>query len=237
MANIQNPNGFEANETIDGVNDIMHIFQPGSSGVRRNKRIILNTLKAFFQTVIAAVSGNIVTFSGSAAIQDSGVAVADVGLNSTHRGLVAGNPHVVTKSEVSLSAVPNTDFTTPVGSNTTHRTTNNGSDHSFIDQDVKSTAGPTFIDGKRLVTSANYLHQSANITENEIYDKLSSFLPNIGDEIKVSGCTLTYIITRLKRTGASELTMYSFNVASGGILDFTIVDGDSSVFSGISIIW
>jgi len=44
-----------------------------------------------------------------------------VGLNTTHRGLVTGNPHVVTKSEVGLSAVPNTDFTTPVANNTTHR--------------------------------------------------------------------------------------------------------------------
>ena len=85
MSDIQNPNGFEIHETIDGVNDIMHIFQPGSGGTRRNKRIILDTLKVFFQTVISAVSGNIVTFSGSAAIQDSGVAVSDI--SNAYKGL------------------------------------------------------------------------------------------------------------------------------------------------------
>jgi len=36
---------------------------------------------------------------------------ANVVLNDTHRGLVSGNPHVVTKTEVGLSNVPNTDCT------------------------------------------------------------------------------------------------------------------------------
>ena len=119
MANIQNPDGFEINETIDGVNDIMHIFQPGSGGTRRNKRIILNTLKVFFQTVISAVSGNIVTFSGSAAIQDSGVAVTDIATNTaaiipntTHRGSDGTNHFNLLNSLKGMNHVVLTNYDT-----------------------------------------------------------------------------------------------------------------------------
>jgi len=46
---------------------------------------------------------------------------AAVGLNTTHRGLT-NNPHSVDKTDVGLSAVPNTDFTTAVGLNTVKET-------------------------------------------------------------------------------------------------------------------
>lgn len=144
MANIQNPNGFEANETIDGVNDIMHIFQPGSSGTRRNKRIILNTLKVFFQFITGGTLNNIVTIGSSEELQDSGVAVADVGTNTTHR-TSDGKDHsdvVLNNTHRSSDGKNHSD----VVLNNTHRSSN-GSDHTFIDQDVKVAAGPTFNGG------------------------------------------------------------------------------------------
>ena len=39
---------------------------------------------------------------------------SDIALNNTHRGIVSGNPHVVTKSDVSLGNVVNSDTTTTV---------------------------------------------------------------------------------------------------------------------------
>ncbi len=45
----------------------------------------------------------------------------DITAANTHRGLVAGNPHQVTKAEVGLGNVPNTDFTAEVTANTTAR--------------------------------------------------------------------------------------------------------------------
>jgi len=48
----------------------------------------------------------------------------------THEADVA-NPHSVTKTQVGLSNVPNTDFTSAVSANTTHRTSD-GTDHSHV---------------------------------------------------------------------------------------------------------
>ncbi len=112
MSDIQNPSGFELNETIDGANDLMHIHQPGSAGTRRNKRIIVDTLKAFFQIVIGAVSGNIVTFNGSASIQDSGVAVADIGDNTTHRSSDGKSHFDVANSLKGMNRIVLTNYTT-----------------------------------------------------------------------------------------------------------------------------
>lgn len=119
MANIQNPNGFEANETIDGVNDIMHIFQPGSAGTRRNKRIILNTLKVFFQIITGGTLNNIVTIGSSEELQDSGVAVADIGanttasgLNTTHRGSDGTDHFNLLNSLKGMNHVVLTNYTT-----------------------------------------------------------------------------------------------------------------------------
>ena len=233
MANIQNPNGFEANETIDGVNDIMHIFQPGSSGVRRNKRIILNTLKAFFQIITGGTQDNIVTIDGSEGIQDSGVAVGGIaantaasGLNTTHRGS-DGKNHSDVVSNTAATAL-----------NTTHRSSD-GSDHSFIDQDVKSTAGPTFIDGKRLVTSANYLYDSTN--EDVVFDKLSPFIPDVGNEMMITGGFkdsggITYILSRAKKESSSVIKLYCITIA-GSVSAIDMVDGQTGHSVQISASW
>jgi len=250
MANIQNPNGFEANETIDGVNDIMHIFQPGSSGVRRNKRIILNTLKAFFQIITGGTQDNIVTIGSSEEIQDSGVAVADIGLNNTHRGS-DGKNHSDVVSNTAATALNTThrssdgknhsdvvSNTAATALNTTHRSSD-GSDHSFIDQDVKSTAGPTFIDGKRLVTSANYLYDSTN--EDVVFDKLSPFIPDVGNEMMITGGFkdsggITYILSRAKKESSSVIKLYCITIA-GSVSAIDMVDGQTGHSVQISASW
>ena len=52
MSDIQAPNAFETNETLDGAADIMEVYQPGSGGIRRNKKAFLNTLGMFFRSFI-----------------------------------------------------------------------------------------------------------------------------------------------------------------------------------------
>ncbi len=92
MAEIQAPNGYETNEAIDGANDIMEVFQPGSAGTRRNKKALLNVLKAFFSSLAAGAAGRIVTLTAGGAVQDSTVNISDVNDNTTHR-TSDGNDH------------------------------------------------------------------------------------------------------------------------------------------------
>lgn len=63
-------------------------------------------------------------------VDGNGADHTDVASNTTHRGRT-NDPHNVTKAQVDLSNVPNTNFTTPVGSNTTHRGSS-GTDHSNV---------------------------------------------------------------------------------------------------------
>jgi hypothetical protein len=70
-----------------------------------DKNINNYTLKTDFETVSGTVDSN----------------TTAIGLNTTHRETIVGNPHQVTKSEVGLGNVPNTDFTSQVNANTTHR--------------------------------------------------------------------------------------------------------------------
>jgi len=78
-----------------------------------------------------------------------------IGLNTTHRGLVAGNPHVVTKAEVGLTDVDDTtdllkppstaqilidgDQDTAIGLNTTHRGLVTGNPHVVTKAEVGLT--------------------------------------------------------------------------------------------------
>lgn len=60
MSDIQAPNAFETNETLDGAVDIMEVYQPGSGGIRRNKKAFLDTLKTFFHNNIIKTLNSIV---------------------------------------------------------------------------------------------------------------------------------------------------------------------------------
>ena len=65
---------------------------------------------------------------------------ADVASNTTHRGLT-NDPHSVTKSQVGLANVPNTDFSSPVNSNTIHRGTDGTADHSVVSSNKSHVDG------------------------------------------------------------------------------------------------
>jgi len=53
-----------------------------------------------------------------------------------HSELITGNPHSVTKANVGLSSVPNTDFTSAVASNTAHKNTITGNPHAINLSDI-----------------------------------------------------------------------------------------------------
>ena len=88
-------------------------------------------------------------------VRDAASAAEAVALNTAHRGLVAGNPHVVTVAELSLDNVDNTtdllkppstaqilidgDQDTAIGLNTTHRGLVAGNPHAVTKAEVGLT--------------------------------------------------------------------------------------------------
>jgi len=113
--------------------------------------------------------------------------------NSTELGLATSsdltthtsdltNPHTVTKTQVGLSNVPNTDFTTSVGLNTTHRTsdgknhsdvvlnnahrTGTGSDHSDV---ATNTTHRGLTNNPHTVTAAQVGSGTAQWNANQLY--------------------------------------------------------------------
>ena len=112
-----------------------------------NKAILDATNASFTTTISAAIDANTakvgITVGQAAAIVANTAKVgittqqtADIVSANAHRAIVAGNPHSVTKAEVGLSIVPNTDFTTPVANNTAHRGIITGNPHQVTKAEV-----------------------------------------------------------------------------------------------------
>jgi len=123
---------------------------------------------------------------------------SDVEANTTHRGVVEGNPHDVTKSEVGLSAVPNTDFTTPVSNNTDHRGLTDDP-HDVTKTQVGLSAVPN-TDFTSAVAD-NTAHKTRDGSEH------SDVVTNNG---KVTNANHTGDVT-----GSAELTIGALKVATG----------------------
>ncbi len=84
MSDIQTPNGLEVNEALASTNE-MEVYQSASGGVRRNKRALLSVLKTFFTTITVGTptSGDILTSTGAALPQGSGVKVTEIADNAS----------------------------------------------------------------------------------------------------------------------------------------------------------
>jgi len=81
------------------------------------------------------------TVSGGTGGTTDHTELSNIGTNThvqidTHIANITTNPHSVTKTNVGLSSVPNTDFTTPVGNNTTHRGLTTGNPHSVTKTEI-----------------------------------------------------------------------------------------------------
>lgn len=106
--------------TLSGSIDLNTAHRTTTSGnphqVSKSDVGLGNVPNTDFTDSVADNTNNIATLSGTV---DSNTTA--IGLNTTHRETVVGNPHQVTKSEIGLGNVPNTDFTSQVSANTTHR--------------------------------------------------------------------------------------------------------------------
>jgi len=72
----------------------------------------------------------------------------DIVSANTHRGIVSGNPHQVTKTEIGLSNVPNVDFTSPVSLNTAAR-------HSHLNSAILDATNASFTTTQAAAIVAN----------------------------------------------------------------------------------
>ena len=153
---------------------------------------------------------------------------------SSHEGNIL-NPHSVTKTQVGLSNVDNTSDTdkpvsiatqtalnlkapqTEVDLNTTHRTSD-GSDHSFINQDVKTTSDPTF-NSAEITTRLNFADT------NELKIQLNGSAANyygVSKLTAINGGDGLYKIT----TGATSAGEFALD-SGGSIKLFIDKDGNS----------
>jgi hypothetical protein len=83
-------------------------------------------------------------------------------------------------------------------------------------------------------------------TENEIFDYLSTSVPNVNDEILLTGaCELNYsavyrpfVVSRAKRISTGVIYVYGFNPDAGDRKISTLTDGSGAgAFDNISIAW
>jgi trimeric autotransporter adhesin len=95
-----------------------------------NKTILDATQESFTTTLLQAINTN------SAKVGITTQQASDIEAANSHRAIVAGNPHMVTKAEVGLGNVPNTDFTSSVQAHTAHVNTVTGNPHAVTKADV-----------------------------------------------------------------------------------------------------
>ncbi len=126
--------------------------------------------------------------------------------------------------------------------NNTHRASD-GSDHTFIDQDVKIAATPTFahitsngnaVFGAKRITSANFIYDST-ASFNDIFDKLAPFIPINADVMLLNGAAGASIVTHAIRTDGTTITIY-FMLLSGSLGSLAIIDGAVTTTT-IAISW
>ncbi len=84
------------------------------------------------------------------------------------------------------------------------------------------------------ITSDNYLHDAA-ATYNEIFDKLSPFIPDTNNEMLLSGGFTSNVVSRVKRKDATTVTIY-YLTSGGSIANTDFGDGVATTTS-ISIAW
>lgn len=89
------------------------------------------------------------------------------------------------------------------------------------------------------ITSDNYLH--ADTTQDVVFDKLSPFLPNIGDTMMMTGGGETstgaeFIISRAERNSATVIRFYIYSITSS-VTSTTDATNGSATSIKISASW
>ena len=95
-----------------------------------NKLILDNTTASFTTELVTTIATNTakvgITPTQASAIVD----------NTAHRNILTGNPHHVTKADIGLNNVPNTDFTSAVTNSVNHIATVTGNPHQVTKAEV-----------------------------------------------------------------------------------------------------
>ena len=235
MSDIQTPNGLEANETLVGATDEIEVYQPASGGIRRNKRAFLDTLKTFFQIITGGVLNNIVTFGGSSNIQDSGVAVADIGSNTTHRGS-DGSDHDFLDQDVKSTATPvYTGLDLKGVAADQDRNIKFASDAN-LDWDESDDV---FRVDKRTIRPVQSQTFTAGTTLGTWFSAFDLSIPNTGDKILLSGGGATAIQINTyflaERTNATTITISGYIFTGGGATSIVAVSGSGTGGPGLDI--
>ena len=87
----------------------------------------------------------------------------------------------------------------------------------------------TLFDSVRRITSANYLHETS--TENDIFDKLNSFIPTVGNIMKIGGVLsiggTAIHVNHVERTSSTEMTFRGLS-GSATLRETVITNGDGT---------
>ena len=81
-------------------------------------------------------SANLAVQANTAKVGITTTEQTDISSNSAHRTTTSGNPHDVTKTDIGLGNVANTDLTPSVNSNSAHRVTISGNPHNVTKADI-----------------------------------------------------------------------------------------------------
>jgi len=110
IANLNNPHSVaKADVGLSNVDNTSDVNKPVSTAQQTALDGKVDDSQVLTNVPLGAV------FTDSDTVYDDTAIQAEVDLNTTHRGLVVGNPHAVTKTEVGLSNVDNTsDINKPV---------------------------------------------------------------------------------------------------------------------------
>lgn len=101
-------------------------------------------------------------------------------------------------------------------------------------EDVKyeENDSPTFVDGKKLLTSANYLH--GTVDDNDVFDKLAPFIPDNGNVMQiiggivVGGAVNNGPVSRAERLNSTTVRLYYIRIETGAASQFDFVNGGAT---------
>ncbi len=96
---------------------------------------------------------------------------------------------------------------------------------------------------RRLITSDNYIHNtSASINRGDVYDKVSPFMPDVGDIMEVNGgfndiLSSTHgIAAFFERTDASTIVLRGKEEGVNVLANITLTNGDANTITA-SLVW
>lgn len=142
----------------------------------------------------------------------------------------------------SLTTAPKIDWDTTDGVADTDLNEIGVNLNSLDDGKADLDADVNFADmtyNSKQITSDNYLH--ADTTQDVVFDKLSPFLPNVGDTMMITGGGETstgaeFIISRVERNSATVIRFYIYSITSS-VTSTTDATNGSATSIKISASW